>query len=435
MTDFIGNKTAEHYSWTIVAAPVNTEAPKVEAVLSADGFVGNADELTCNTGKWTGAPTFTYQWEENSGGGFEAIPGATSSTLTTTETLNHDSVRCTVNGTNPAGEASKESDNQVRVEISKPKVEITTKPPLRTKSTEAEFAFVAESTVATNGAIHGADPAMPCENRAVGPSFNCHLQIKTQCSLDGAELKSCTSPIGYEELTVGEHTFEVVGVDAIGNTSTAKYSWTVVGPPENTSGPQVTGGHRGYVTAPATLTCDPGSWTGGEEDEYSYQWFESTAAEPLPTATPGATASTLATTAAMVGSKLTCSVTVKNIAGELSRSSINYVIVENAAPKLALTTKPARTHHLYERRIRIYCGNRLAPACRRARRSSWRLRLRLRHSRRRWLRGRTRTQARMSFGYCRAQDLHEPAEPHRTVRGRAYFSKLSRPTLLVTPQA
>lgn len=49
-----------------------------------------------------------------------------------------------------------------------------------------------------------------------------------ECSLDGAEFTTCTSPSTYPGLSEGSHSFEVQAVDAAGKTSDpASYSWTV----------------------------------------------------------------------------------------------------------------------------------------------------------------------------------------------------------------
>ena len=47
------------------------------------------------------------------------------------------------------------------------------------------------------------------------------------CSLDGVEFTTCSSPVRYTDVSVGDHTFEVYAVDAAGNQSlTAKRDWT-----------------------------------------------------------------------------------------------------------------------------------------------------------------------------------------------------------------
>jgi hypothetical protein len=60
-----------------------------------------------------------------------------------------------------------------------------------------------------------------------------------ECSLDGADFGSCSSPQDYTELAVGSHEFRVRATDQAGTTdaSPAAYSWTVEAPPSCGSAP------------------------------------------------------------------------------------------------------------------------------------------------------------------------------------------------------
>jgi hypothetical protein len=61
-------------------------------------------------------------------------------------------------------------------------------------------------------------------------SFSASEPSTFQCRLDGAAFAPCTSPLSYENLSVGSHTFQVVAVDGSYNmdASPAEQSWTVV---------------------------------------------------------------------------------------------------------------------------------------------------------------------------------------------------------------
>ena len=51
-----------------------------------------------------------------------------------------------------------------------------------------------------------------------------------QCKLDGAAYVSCSSPVSYSALAIGNHTFQVRALDAAGNVdaSPASFTWTIV---------------------------------------------------------------------------------------------------------------------------------------------------------------------------------------------------------------
>src|SRR5690606_30023507 len=78
-----------------------------------------------------------------------------------------------------------------------PVLDLVTAPPAATTSTDATFTFTAAGAVSV------------------------------LCSLDGAPLTACTSPVSYSGLTLGEHTFLVVAVDAAGNYTSVNHVWKV----------------------------------------------------------------------------------------------------------------------------------------------------------------------------------------------------------------
>ena len=59
----------------------------------------------------------------------------------------------------------------------------------------------------------------------------------TSCSLDGAPFASCTNVADYTALGSGTHTFAVRAIDATGNESTARYTWTIGTPTETPDPP------------------------------------------------------------------------------------------------------------------------------------------------------------------------------------------------------
>jgi uncharacterized repeat protein (TIGR01451 family) len=74
----------------ITGVPTITPAPQVGTL------------LTCNTGSWSGNPSFTFVWQRNG----QPIAGATAQTYTTTANDAGLFLTCMVTATNPAGSAS-----------------------------------------------------------------------------------------------------------------------------------------------------------------------------------------------------------------------------------------------------------------------------------------------------------------------------------------
>jgi hypothetical protein len=95
-----------------------------------------------------------------------------------------------------------------------------------------------------------------------------------QCSLDGAAFASCASPVTYNGLSVGSHTFLVAATDAAFNVdpTPAEANWTVIEPSGDligNSGFEVdTSGWKGDVSS-NTLTRVAGGHSGGWAVEVS----------------------------------------------------------------------------------------------------------------------------------------------------------------------
>lgn len=83
-------------TWGAESAPTNTVLPAISGLLEV------GETLTAYPGVWTGAPTFTYQWQ-NEGAN---IVGATSQTYVLQAGDSGDNIRVIVTGTNTAGNAS-----------------------------------------------------------------------------------------------------------------------------------------------------------------------------------------------------------------------------------------------------------------------------------------------------------------------------------------
>ncbi len=104
----------------------------------------------------------------------------------------------TVRATDPAGNAVTASRTWT-VDTTAPVTTLNATPPDPTTSPAASFEFALD------------DPDADAE-----------------CSLDGGEFEPCSSPADYLTLSEGNHTFQVRGVDAVGNIgNTESYTWTV----------------------------------------------------------------------------------------------------------------------------------------------------------------------------------------------------------------
>jgi tRNA A-37 threonylcarbamoyl transferase component Bud32 len=108
----------------------------------------------------------------------------------------------TARATDDENRNSEMSDGtEVRVDTSAPDTTITDQPPPETTETTATFSFEASED----------DAAF-------------------ECQLDGDGFSECSSPETYDDLAIGEHTFEVRATDVAGNTdqSPASYTWLVI---------------------------------------------------------------------------------------------------------------------------------------------------------------------------------------------------------------
>ncbi|HEY4778248.1 MAG TPA: Ig-like domain repeat protein, partial [Solirubrobacterales bacterium] len=90
------------------------------------------------------------------------------------------------------------------------------------------------------------------------------------CKLDAADWSSCSSPVSYTALTVGEHTFSVRATDDAGNVdqTPASQSWIVQEPPVQAPPPPPP---PPDTTAPETsITAQPASPTTATSASFSF---------------------------------------------------------------------------------------------------------------------------------------------------------------------
>jgi hypothetical protein len=131
------------------AAPVNTVAPAITGTLI------EGQTLTASTGTWTGspAPTYTYQWQADTGGNgtFANIGGATNSTYLLTSGEVGDDVRVVVTATNASGAVSANSAETATIAA----LDTTPAAFSFTDITDATLSTVYESNTITVTGING----------------------------------------------------------------------------------------------------------------------------------------------------------------------------------------------------------------------------------------------------------------------------------------
>ncbi|MGH2809155.1 MAG: sulfatase-like hydrolase/transferase [Actinomycetota bacterium] len=100
-----------------------------------------------------------------------------------------------------------------------------------------------------------------------------------ECRLDAAAFAPCTSPREYSGLTGGSHTFEVVAIDAAGNTSDAAQRTWVVTTGDSTP-PEVTINGNADALVPQTRTG--AAWSGSDDAGIvRYELFRRTGTEGI----------------------------------------------------------------------------------------------------------------------------------------------------------
>jgi hypothetical protein len=177
------------------------------------------------------------------------------------------------------------------------------------------------SVIAVSVAITPAsEPANPTTQQSASFSFTANDAAATMtCSLDHAAFVPCSSPTtaNYSSLAGGSHIFTVQATDSIGLTDQASYTWTVNGPPANTSLPTISG----TAQQGRKLTVSTGVWSAAPAPTYGYQWDRCNARGKRCQAISKQTNTSYAVTAADVGSRLQVLVTATNSLGSAGATS------------------------------------------------------------------------------------------------------------------
>lgn len=163
--------------------------------LAADG---KADATTASA--LGGDISYSYAWQRCQAGGISCIdiPGAGAPTYHTTGADMGYTIRFTQTASNSAGKTTIDS-----AAYQLPTTEITSAPTRYTASGEATLSFTTSASEAT-----------------------------LECSLDGAPWSACTTPLSYQGLANGEHTFSVRALyGGLGSVDPSSAQWTVEATP------------------------------------------------------------------------------------------------------------------------------------------------------------------------------------------------------------
>jgi hypothetical protein len=291
-------------AYTIVATTTNTGVVPTLSITNsvAPAVTGSWTEgttLSASTGTWSTSGTYTYQWQSSSDNStWENIASATSSTYTLT---------------------SSEASKYVRVQV------------INTSSAGSGVAYsVARSKVGspfntTLPAITGTIKVGSTQTVSTGTWSNTPTaySYQWQKSADGI---SWTNLSG-ETASTYVPTFDVanlrirVSVGAGNAVETATVTTAIISgflPPQATAIPVVTG----TMTVGQTLTSTSGTWPGGTDDSYVYQWQRSSDSGVTWTNISGATASTYVLVAADAGYQIRSQVSLTTNTGSSSAYSL-----------------------------------------------------------------------------------------------------------------
>ena len=115
-------------------------------------------------------------------------------------------------------------------------------------------------------------PPNPSNSPTATFGFTGEVGVEFYCQLDGSEFTGCESPVGYQSLSEGTHTFAVKAEDGLGHVGpAASYSWTIdltppaapsidSHPPDPTNSPDATFVFSGEAGASFQCRLDQGAF-------------------------------------------------------------------------------------------------------------------------------------------------------------------------------
>ncbi|HEX8742497.1 MAG TPA: hypothetical protein VF712_05140 [Thermoleophilaceae bacterium] len=293
-------------------APSNSAAPTIS------GTAQDGQTLTAGNGSWSGtAPiTYAYQWRrcDASGNACSNIAGATSQAYVLTPADVAATIRVAVTATNVAGSDSATSGPTAAVAAEAP---VNTALPVVAGVREE-----GETLTATAGTWTGTP--------TIGYGYEWHRCNATGLSCALIAGATSSSYVLQAADVGGTVRVVVTATNAGGSAAAMSDAGAEVEPtePVSSAAPSISGTPRDG----ATLTADPGDWSGSAPIDFDYQWRRCDASGASCADVAGATGSTYDLTPADVGSTIRVVVTASNAAGEASQTSGRTGAVAPLAP-------------------------------------------------------------------------------------------------------
>jgi hypothetical protein len=289
--------TSEAESWNSVefGKPVQEVAPESKTSPKVSGEAKVGASLTCTPGTWTGTEpiTLSYSWLRTREAKKEPINGQTTSSYTVQQADAGYSISCKVTAKNNAGEAFKESENNIPIGATGPGN--TTKPEILPESPS-----VGETVTCKEGTWSGSTPL----------TFKYKWLRNTSTEISGAIAQTYIVHSADEGQTL---TCKVTAENPAGKAEASSAAITVAsGLVSSVSPPIISPSEK--IKVPTALTCSNGTWLGAPS-EFKYKWFRG-ASEIA-----GATSSKYTTQSADKGQSLICEVTAKHNSSEASETS------------------------------------------------------------------------------------------------------------------
>jgi hypothetical protein len=290
------------------SAPSNTALPTI-ANPPATGVT-----LTTTNGTWTGTTpiNYAYQWDRcsSTGSACTAIAGATAQSYVPTSSDVGSTLRVVVTATNSAGQGVATSAVTGVVQSTSGNGPVNTAYPVVTGTTAPG------NTLTTTAGSWTGNPT-PTFTYAWQQCDSSGQNCLTVDGVEGNEYPVIAADVGYEIRSVVTATNSsgivvaysqptvVVTATATGGTGTGG-----TGAPVESGQPTLSG----LAAVGATLTADPGSWTG-TGISYAYQWQRCDTSGVTCTSISGATSKTYVLKAADAGSTVRVQVTATNSSG------------------------------------------------------------------------------------------------------------------------